>query len=203
MEYLMVQHDAVLYVVLFVSAICENLLPPIPGDTITAFGAFLVGIGRLDFSLVYISTTLGSLAGYMMLFYAGRHFGRDFFIRKNFRFFSRDMIEKAEQRFSGSGLIVVLFNRFMPGIRSVISITSGMLRLTAWKVWCLAAISAAIWNLGWIYAGFMLGDNWQEVKTRSAILLKQYNTAATIIIVSVIILYIIRKLISRRRQRAE
>ena len=42
-----------LYLILFASAVVENLFPPIPGDTITAFGAFLVGTGRLNYFMVY------------------------------------------------------------------------------------------------------------------------------------------------------
>jgi len=61
-QFLLPHNDIYLYIFLFLSAVVENLFPPIPGDTITAFGAFLVGTGRLDFLLVYTSTTLGSVA---------------------------------------------------------------------------------------------------------------------------------------------
>ena len=57
-----------LYLFLFASSIIENLFPPIPGDTITAFGAFLAGIGKLDFLMVIIITTIGSTIGFMLLF---------------------------------------------------------------------------------------------------------------------------------------
>jgi len=67
--------------------------PPIPGDTITAFGAFLVATERLSFFGVYLSTTLGSLFGFMFLFWIGSLLGRRFFIEKDYRFFrAKDII---------------------------------------------------------------------------------------------------------------
>ena len=52
--------DGLIYLLLGVSAFVENVFPPVPGDTITAFGAFLVGTQRLSFFGVYLSTTAGS-----------------------------------------------------------------------------------------------------------------------------------------------
>ena len=56
------------YFILFISAFIENIFPPIPGDTVTVFGAYLVGRGLLSFWGVWISTTLGSIAGFMAIF---------------------------------------------------------------------------------------------------------------------------------------
>ena len=114
--------SAVLYLLLGVSAFVENIFPPIPGDTITAFGAFLVGAHRLDFMGVYLSTTLGSLAGFMALFWIGNLLGRKFFIEKDYRLFSAESILQAEHWFRRYGYFLILLNRFFPGIRSIISL---------------------------------------------------------------------------------
>ena len=39
-----------LYPVLLVSSYVENIFPPLPGDTVTVFGAYLVGRGGNMFS---------------------------------------------------------------------------------------------------------------------------------------------------------
>jgi len=36
-----------MYMILFVGAYIENIIPLIPGDTIVVFGAYLAGIGTL------------------------------------------------------------------------------------------------------------------------------------------------------------
>ena len=76
--------DALVYLLLGLSAYVENIFPPIPGDTITAFGAFLVGLGKLHFMGVYLATTFGSLLGFLTLFWLGRFLGRQFFMEKNY-----------------------------------------------------------------------------------------------------------------------
>ncbi len=87
-KFLLPLNNIFLYLFLFLSAIIENLFPPIPGDTITVFGAFLVGVGRLNYFGVYLSTTLGSVIGFMTLFLIGKYLGRKFFHEKNYKHFS-------------------------------------------------------------------------------------------------------------------
>lgn len=36
-----------MYMILFLGAYVENIIPPIPGDTIVVFGAYLAGVGTL------------------------------------------------------------------------------------------------------------------------------------------------------------
>ncbi|MFH1490847.1 MAG: DedA family protein, partial [Pseudomonadota bacterium] len=126
--------DTLLYVCLGISAFMENILPPIPGDTITALGAFLVGVGRLNFLGVYVVTTIGSLLGFLALFWIGRYLGRRFFVDKDFRFFKKEDILRAEAWFGKYGYLLIALNRFLPGVRSVISLGAGVLQLNPYKV---------------------------------------------------------------------
>ena len=191
--------DGLIYVLLGLSAFVENIFPPIPGDTITAFGAFLVGTKRLSFLGVYLSTTLGSLAGFMCLFWIGRFLGRRFFIERDYRFFKARDIIRAEAWFRRWGYLLILLNRFFPGIRSVISIAGGISRLGGLKVTILALISACTWNLIWILAGYTLGNNWEVVKTKMAGLMFRYNLGVFICLGGVILFLIIRFKRKRRK----
>lgn len=194
--------DWTLYLFLFISATVENLFPPIPGDTITAFGAFLVGTGRLNFWYVYISTSLGSVAGFMMLVYVGQFLGRKYFHDKDYKHFPRERIVKTEGWIHKHGYLIVLANRFFPGIRSVISLVSGMSMLKNHLIFLFALISAALWNLIWIYAGFSLGNNWNLVEEKLEVMFRQYNTAMIIIIViSAIIFFIVKKFKKRIQKK--
>lgn len=183
----------ILYIGLGFSAWLENIFPPIPGDTITAIGAFLVAIEKVSFIGVLISTTIGSTSGFMTLFLLSKYLGRDFFLRKNYKFFPKDAILKAEQRFKIHGYTIVLLNRFLPGIRSVISIASGLLKLNTTYVILLSAISAIIWNLIWIYMGYLMGRNFDIVKKGTIKLMRDYNMIAGALIVTFIIGVIIAK----------
>jgi membrane protein DedA with SNARE-associated domain len=193
LNYLHSLPDALIYVLLGLSAYVENIFPPIPGDTITAFGAFLVGIGRLDFFGVYVSTTLGSLLGFMTLFWLGLYLGRRFFIERDYRFFKAKDIIKAEAWYRKHGYLLVAFNRFLPGIRSVISLAGGLSRLRVMGVALLALLSCAVWNLIWILMGYMLGTNWEVFEARITAILMRYNIIVLVVFALVIIFFVVRK----------
>jgi len=189
--------DWLVYLLLAASAFVENVFPPIPGDTITAFGAFLVGTGRLDFMGVYLATTIGSVIGFLFLFWLGLLLGRRFFVERDHRFFRVKDILRAEEWFRKYGYWLVLMNRFLPGVRSVISIAGGISRLKIAAVALLATASAAAWNLIWIIVGYFLGTNWAVVKDALARLMFRYN----MVILGVGVLLALGALLRRRLGR--
>jgi membrane protein DedA with SNARE-associated domain len=190
--------DTIIYLLLGLSAFVENICPPIPGDTITAFGAFLVGTQKLSFLWVYFSTTLGSLAGFMSLFWLGNLMGKRFFIERDYRFFKARDIIRGEEWLRKHGGSLVLFNRFFPGIRSIISIATGISKLPVFKVAFLALISCAVWNLIWIWLGFALGSNWDVVKHNLGRITAGYNLGILILFTVIALLLLIRTIFKRR-----
>ena len=197
LKYLHELPDYLIYLFLGFSAVLENLFPPLPGDTITAFGAFLVGTGRLNFIGVYTSTTLGSLLGFMSLFMLGGFLGRRFFIRKDYRLFSRTKILKAEEWFKKYGYFMILLNRFFPGIRSAISVAAGISAFKMSKVFLLALISCSIWNFLWMLLGHFLGNNWEMVEDRISRIIAQYNITIFILFISFVLFMIIKRTYQR------
>jgi len=190
--------NTLLYFLLGVSAFVENVFPPVPGDTITAFGAFLVGTQRLSFLGVYLATTSGSLFGFMFLFWIGSFLGRRFFIERDYRFFKARDIVRAEEWFQKYGYFLILLNRFFPGIRSVISIAGGISQLRILKVTLLALISSGVWNLIWIAVGYSVGTNWDMVREKMAKIMLQYNLI-TLILLGLVALIIALKIFKKKR----
>ncbi len=193
LNYLHSLPDALIYLLLGLSAFVENIFPPIPGDTITAFGAFLVGIGRLDFFGVYVSTTLGSLLGFMSLYGVGRYLGRRFLMEKDYRFFKAKNIMRAEEWYKRHGYLIIAFNRFLPGFRSVISLAGGISGLRVMRVAVLALLSCAIWNMIWILLGYILGTNWEVFEARASAILTRYNMIVIGVLTLIVIIFLIRK----------
>jgi membrane protein DedA with SNARE-associated domain len=186
MNYLLNQGSFALYIFLFVSSILENLFPPIPGDTVTVFGAFLVGKGHLRFDLVWLITTAGSTVGFFTLYIIARKIEQGIISHHIFRWISVERIERAQKSVGKFGYAAILANRFIPGIRSLVSISAGFLRMKSVPVLVMSFISAAVWNLIWISAGYSLGNNWHEVSTRAKELAIRYNIIAGIILILVI-----------------
>lgn len=153
----------------------ENIFPPAPGDMIVVLGAFLVGTGRLNFIMVFISTTAGSLLGFMILFRLGSYLGRRFFIKKDYFFFRKNHIDRAGNWFKKYGYFIITLNRFFPGVRSVISIAGGIYKLETKRVVYLALISCSLWNIVWMSIGYTLGTNWSVVEEKLSYIFARYN----------------------------
>ncbi len=187
--------SAYLYPALFVSAVLENLIPPIPGDTVTLFGAYLVGIGQLHFSGVFAATALGNFTGFMLLFFLGRFLEKEFFLNRDFRYFPKEGLLKAEQWFQQFGYMIILFNRFLSGARSVISIFSGISELKTGKVALYCMISCLVWNGMLIYAGYKAGKNWEAI----TVFLKQYNKIVLVIIIAGVTIFALKRIFRRRQ----
>lgn len=151
------------YGLLFLSAMGENLLPPVPGDTVTLIGAYFVGRGHLSYSGVLISTTLGSVAGFMALFLIAYGLGWGFFEKRNIRWLKKSRLEKADRWLQKYGYSLIFANRFLSGVRSVISISAGLAKLNILKVALLSTLSSLAWNAAVIYAGAFIGKSWEEI----------------------------------------
>jgi membrane protein DedA with SNARE-associated domain len=197
LEYLDSLPNSLIYLLLGGSAFVENIFPPIPGDTITIYGAFLVGTGRLDFFWVYISTTVGSLLGFMFLFWVGLYLGRRFFIEKDYRFIKAEDIIRAEEWYRRYGYLLIGLNRFLPGVRSAISVAAGISKLRVIPVGFLAFVSCAVWNLVWILLGYALGSNWELFRVRMSHLIAKYHTLLLILFALFLIIFLIRKKIRK------
>ncbi len=178
----------VAYGILFVSAFVENVFPPIPGDTVTVIGAYLVSSGKLDFWGVYIATTLGSVAGFFTMYLIGLFLGTRIleskWVKKSF---NTQKMENVKRWFADYGYWVIFANRFLSGARSVISLFAGFFALRWIFVLLLATASAALWNGLLIYGGYLLGVNWQKIVE----MLKSYNKIVLIVIVVGIILAVL------------
>ncbi len=175
------------YFILFLSAFVENVFPPIPGDTVTVIGAYLVGRGFLDYWGVFLSTTLGSIAGFMTIYGIAFWLEWKIFERYQFKWFTGSNIERVQTWFRRWGYWVVLANRFLSGARSVISLVAGLSRMRPLPVFAMALLSCAFWNGMLIYLGSSVGKNWEEVVA----FIKQYNQIVLVGILLLLVSYLV------------
>jgi membrane protein DedA with SNARE-associated domain len=100
---------------------------------------------------------------------------------------------RAEAWFVKYGYLFIALNRFLPGVRSVISVVAGVLQLKPYKVAILALLSGALWNLIWMLMGYTLGNNWEKVTERISDIMIRYNAAALLLLIMVGLFIFIRK----------
>jgi membrane protein DedA with SNARE-associated domain len=182
------------YFFIALASFLENIFPPAPGDLITVFSATLIANGHLHFVFVLISTTTGSVMGFMSYYYLGKWLGHKIH-DKGFKFLPKAQFDKAELWFEHYGFKLILANRFLSGVRSVISLFCGISELEVHKVFFYATLSALAWNSILIYAGYELGQNWRNIELYMQSYFKFF---VVFIVIALIIWFIIKKVKSKK-----
>ncbi|HST40365.1 MAG TPA: DedA family protein [Conexibacter sp.] len=149
---------------IFAAMVAENVFPPIPSEVVLPLAGFEVDAGELNFLLVVLAATLGSLAGALILYAIGLYGGRPLTLRwgKVLRVTAEDL-DRAEDWFDRWGDWVVLVARVIPIARSLVSIPAGMMRMGLVRFIALTTIGSLVWNFILVFAGKQLGANWEDV----------------------------------------
>ncbi len=192
-----------IYGLVFISTFFESVLTPLPGDTAVVFGAYLGGLGQLSFLMIYLSATLGGTLGFLAQYLFGlyiytRGMQRGRILKMNMR-----AVEKVGVYFRRWGYWVILFNRFLYGIRFFVGIFAGLSKMPWYLVIFLAFLSAALWNLILVYLGLTLGENWEFFRE----VIWKYNRFFLAAVLLVIVVYLFwryyLKRIIREKQRRD
>jgi len=157
------------YFGIFLLIAIENLFPPIPSEVILTFGGFMTTYTDMNFWGVVIAATLGSLAGAIILYSIGYVLNAERLalmceskLGKLLRFKKTD-VEKAEKLFEKYGTKAVFFGRFIPVVRSLISIPAGSAKMNFGIFLGLTAVGSFLWNVALVYLGKIAGDAWETI----------------------------------------
>ncbi|MBO5138151.1 MAG: DedA family protein [Bacilli bacterium] len=179
----------------------ENLFPPIPSEVILAFGGFMTTYSSMNLLGVILFSTLGSLLGAIILYFVGYILNKDRLskivsgrIGKLLRLKSSD-IEKADGMFLKSGKKTVFFARFVPIVRSLISIPAGMSKMPFVSFVVYTTLGTIIWNSVLVIIGRMLGSNWIKVVS----IINEYSSIVLIVLAIVFAIIILYKVFFKKR----
>lgn len=157
------------YFGVFLLILLENVFPPIPSEVILTFGGFMVDQSpKLSFVGMLTASTLGAVGGAVILYYLGHILGlrRIEKIINKYGFILRldiEDIHKANKWFNKYGYTAVFLCRFVPLIRSLISIPAGLSQMSIIPFILYTTVGTIIWNAVLIYLGMALGQNWEKV----------------------------------------
>lgn len=146
----------------------ENLFPPIPSELILTFAGYLTLTTAVTVPGAIVAATIGAVAGALLLYLVGTFFNREkltaFAQSKVGKALglSPEKIEKAENYFLTHGKTASFFGRFIPVVRSLISIPAGMSRYSLPKFLLFTSLGTALWNTVLIMAGRFAGNAYQE-----------------------------------------
>ena len=166
-DWVSIMDPAGIYLIITLIAYLENVLPPVPGDVLLAFGGYLAAEGLVGIVPLWGFTVLASVFGFMTMYWLGDKLEGQISENRHdhvlLKFLNYEYIHKGKKWMSKHGQWVVVSNRFLAGTRSVISLTAGISHLPVMKTIVNALISSAIWNALLLVAGWFVRDNWQVI----------------------------------------
>ena len=177
------------YAVIFAACFVENLFPPFPGDSFIVAAGGLIAVGRLDPVWSMLAVVSGGLGSVMLVYVIGRSYGRDYFIRKNYRYFSAADLEVVEARFTRDGGLLLIVSRFVVGMRVVLAVAAGIGVYPALRMIFYTFISYVLFASLLMYLGFTLVENLDKIEYY----FRTYNYIGWPIVVAIIALYLFRR----------
>lgn len=142
--------------VLALGAFVEYVFPPFPGDVIVVVGGFFAARGAIPIAIAFISLVIGSTLGASFGWLVGNvamktPSSREFI----YRLVNKKNVERLEQAYNKYGNVVLLLNRFIPGIRAAFMVGSGLAGFSFLRVIFWTTLSAILWNILLIGLGFI------------------------------------------------
>lgn len=175
----------------------ENIFPPVPSELIMPFAGYVAATGKLSWLGVVVAGLVGSIAGTLPWYWAGRRLGSERLKRYADRHgrwltVSSDDIAHAEGWFHRHGAASVLFGRLIPAIRTLISAPAGIanMPLASFLLWSAGGTLA--WTGLLVALGYLLKNQYTQVS--------QWLDPVSKIVVGVIVLTYLYRVFTHRGQ---
>lgn len=148
------------------ATLLETVFPPVPSEVVLPLAGFTASQGHYSFVSAVGWATAGSVAGALLLYWAGAAWGLDrlYALADRLPLVGHRDVERAIEWFDRHGRTAVLLGRMVPGVRSLISIPAGVQRMRLLPFVGYTTAGSLVWNAALIGAGYELGAQWHVVE---------------------------------------
>lgn len=174
---------------LFIAMTLESACIPIPSEVIMPFAGFVVSEGKMTLWGITIVGALGNLVGSLIAYYVGLKGGRPLLEKYGkYILISHNSLDRADRWFGRYGHEAVFISRFLPGIRTFISLPAGIAEMDVKKFSIYTLAGSLPWAFVLGYIGVMLGPHWDTIKS-------YFHILDIIVVIGIIvgIIYIVYK----------
>lgn len=151
--------------VVFLTMILESCGIPISAEIVAPLGGALAAQGKLSLAGVIVAATLGNVAGSLLAYWLAFRFGRPIILGPGRRVgLDERHLRLAERFFARFAGWAVFIGRLLPVVRTYISFPAGLARMQLAWFTALTTVGCVIWLGVLSYAGYRLGEHWQDVE---------------------------------------
>lgn len=185
------------YAIVFLLAFLDVFLPIVPSETAVITAGVVAGAGGLNLPVVIALAAAGAFLGDNTSYLVGRRYGH----RATDRFFSTgkgaERLDWAEKQLEARGGELILVGRFIPGGRTVVTLSAGTLHYPWGRFALFDAVAAVAWALYASMLGYVGGRAFEEAPWKGLLLALGIAFAVTGSI------ELVRWLIRRRKETRE
>jgi len=137
---------------------------PIPSEVTLVFAGFLVAQGRFTLAGAIAAALLGVVVGSTISYSVGRYGGRPFILRFG-RFFllNEHRLALTERWFARYGGKAVIICRLISGLRAIISLPAGLVRMSYPRFMAYTLAGSGTWVVIGVLLGFLVGEEWRRI----------------------------------------
>ena len=150
-----------LYASVFLAALIETIIPPIPTMAVFPTAGFIAsqnGLGLPELFLLGIVGGIGSSIGSTVIYLIALKLGRTALLKYlKYVKVSEKKLTKVECWFQKYGDKAVLFGRMVPVFREMISIPAGLLKMKFPKFLAYTILGSCGWSIALIFIGYYFG----------------------------------------------
>jgi membrane-associated protein len=132
----------------------------LPGDSLLFVVGMFIAQGFIDVPvpLAGLILTISAIAGNTCGYWIGRRAGPAVFSRPDSRLFKQEYVDHTAAFFDRYGARAIVLARFVPIVRTFITVFAGVGRMPARRFVMFSAIGGAIWCYGFVVLGYLLGN---------------------------------------------
>lgn len=129
----------------------------LPGDSLLFTAGFFAGQGKLPLWWL-LATIIGStIIGYQVGYVIGEKAGPKVFTKKEGIFFKKEYVNRTEKFFKKHGNKTILLARFVPIVRTFVSVMAGVGKMDKRAYFIYNVLGAFLWAGSVTLAGYFLG----------------------------------------------
>jgi membrane protein DedA with SNARE-associated domain len=137
---------------------------PLPGDLFIAAMGFLAHAGRASFAPTAAVVTVATIFGAGLLYLVSRHAGRPLLVRVARRFgYTEEREARLEAWLARRGAAAVVLGRLVPGLRILMTVVAGALRLQQSTFALGTLVAGLVWATLYFWIGWALGAGYERV----------------------------------------
>jgi membrane protein DedA with SNARE-associated domain len=181
------------YAIIVAIALLDSIIPIVPSETAVILGGIAAAQHHLNIWVVIGTGALGAIIGDNLAYAIGKRFSGPIQRWYNKKTKRARKLAWATNQLRTRGGSLLLTARFIPGGRTIITLTSGITRQKRWKFVFFVIVACSLWAGYAAGLGYLFGDRFED-GSKTALLL-----ALGVALSLTVLIEVVRRAFRRRK----